>query len=677
VQSAAKLESSVSSLAVLLVGNQEEDFFLIREILDRNRGALPAELDHASSLPEAEAMLQRGNYGLVLFEHETGDAAAIGMLAEFLQAGRAIPFIVLTERADEKAVAEIVQAGGDCVEKSQLNGANLLRTIRYSLNLHAMQQQQKRAESSLRKLSCAVEQSGDVIMITNSDRVIEYVNPAFEALTGYSREEAVGQTPSILTSGQQPPELYRELWETISIGNVYHSILVNKKKNGELYYIDESISPIRDARGCITHFVSNGRDLTKRLHLEAQLLQAQKMDAVGRLAGGVAHDFNNLLTIITSYSELALDEVVPGSSTQSRLQEVLAAARRAAELTRQLLAFSRNQPQALRVAELNPVVSGIVKILHRLIGEDIELRLVSGQGLGRVRLDPMQIEQILMNLAANARDAMPEGGRCTIETANICLDEAYVADKKAAIPTGRYAMLSVSDTGSGISKDHLPHIFDPFYTTKPSGKGTGLGLATVYGIVKQNHGFVWAYSEVGLGTVFKIYFPCVTDRAATAEVLEWKNEEKSRGTETILLVEDEEPLRRATSEFLSQQGYTLLEAKDGQHAMSVADDYGPAIHLVLTDVVMPRVSGGQLARELSRVRPDTKVLFISGYAGQTVLDHKVVDVDSNFLQKPYTLKQLAAKVRSVLDHERDHGTGSEPEMNGSEHSTVGNDCNVF
>jgi two-component system, cell cycle sensor histidine kinase and response regulator CckA len=650
MSTAAKLEVSASLLPVLLVGNQEEDFFLIREILERNRNTLPAELDHASSIEEAKSMLQRGRYGLVLFEHGTGDAAATRLLSEFLQAGRAVPFIVLTEHADEKAVAEIIQAGAwDCVEKSQLNGANLLRTIRCTLSLHSMQQQRQLAEDSLRKLSCAVEQSADTIMITNSESIIEYVNPAFESLTGYSSAEAIGQTPSILTSGQNAPALYRELWETISVGNVYHNILVNRKKNGELYYVDESISAIRDAAGNITHFVSNGRDLTKRLHLEAQLLQAQKMDAVGRLAGGVAHDFNNLLTIITSYSELAMDSVVPGSSTQSQLQEILAAARRAAELTRQLLAYSRNQPQALRVAELNPVVNVISKTLHRLIGEDIDLRFLPGEGLGRVRLDPMQIEQILMNLAANARDAMPEGGRCTIATSDVRLDEDYVCHKNAVIPVGRYAVLTVSDTGSGISPDHLPHIFEPFYTTKPSGQGTGLGLATVYGIVKQNHGFVWAYSEAGMGTIFKIYFPCVQDRMPTTEVPDSTAEALSGGSETVLLVEDEDALRRATAEFLGLRGYTVLEAKDGQDALSVSATYGKMIDLAVTDVVMPRISGGQLAKELNTIRPDTRVLFVSGYAGQTILDHKVVDVENNFLQKPFTLRQLAAKMRTVLD----------------------------
>src|SRR5271155_486765 len=435
-----------SLLRVLLVGSQEEDFFLIREILERNRGALAAELDHANSLEEAKTMLLRGAYGLVLFEHETGDAAATKLLSEFLHTRGAMPFILLTEHADEKAVAEIIQAGAyDCMERSQLNGVNLVRTIRCALSLHSTQQHRKIAEQSLRKLSCAVEQSADAIFITNSEGIIEYVNPAFELLTGYSSEEVAGRTSSILKSGEQAPVLYREVWESIRSGSIRRSIVVNRKKNGGVYYVDESISAIRDAEGCITHFVSNGRDYTERLRLEAQLMQAQKMDAIGRLAGGIAHDFNNLLTIITSYSELALDSVLPGSSAQFRMQEIISAARRAADLTRQLLAFSRQQPQALRVAELNPVVDAIVKTLHRLIGEDIELAFIPGEGLGRIRLDPVQIEQILMNLAANARDAMPQGGQCTIATLNVYLDEEYADRKRAVIPAGRYVVLTVSD----------------------------------------------------------------------------------------------------------------------------------------------------------------------------------------------------------------------------------------
>ncbi len=640
-------------MRVLLVGSQEEDFFLIREILERNRGVLPAELDHATSLQEATTMLQRADYGLILFEHETRDAAATKLLSEFLHIRGATPFIMMAEHADEKAIAEIIQAGAyDCMDRSQLNGANLVRTIHCALNLHSTQQQRQVAEQSLRKLSCAVEHSADTILVTNSEGIIDYVNPAFEKVSGYSQQELSGKNQSILKSELQAPLLYRELWETIRTGDVRRNIVVNRKKNGEVYYADESVSPIRNADGKITHFVCNGRDLTERLRIEAELLQSQKMDAIGQLAGGVAHDFNNLLTIITSYSELALDSVVPGSSTQIRLQEILSAAHRAADLTRQLLAFSRKQPQALRVAELNPVVNTIVKTLHRLIGEDIELIFIPGEGIGRIRLDPVQIEQILMNLGANSRDAMLQGGRCTIETSNVQLDEEYVEDKRAIIPVGRYALLTVTDTGGGITDEHLSHIFEPFYTTKPSGKGTGLGLATVYGIVKQNHGFIWVYSEPGVGTTFKIYLPCVQDRTSPIELPEICAEKIFSGTETVLLVEDEAPLRKAAAEFLSLRGYVVLEASNGLDALSVAKNYALTIHLAVTDVVMPHMSGGELAKELERLRPETKVLFVSGYPGQTVMDHKVVDLESNFLQKPFTLKQLARKVRTILDHSR-------------------------
>jgi two-component system cell cycle sensor histidine kinase/response regulator CckA len=652
VSTAAKLGTSL--LRVLLVGSRQEDFFLIREILERNRNSLLADLTHADTIEEAKAMLQEGDYSLVLFQHEMGDAAAIKLLSEFLHTRGATPFIMLTEHADERAVAEIIQAGAyDCMERSQLNGANLVRTIRCALSLHSTQQQQQAAEQSLRKLSCAVENSADTILVTNSEGAIEYVNPAFEAATGYSLPEIIGKNQSILKSELNPPVLYRELWETIRGKDGGRAIAVKRKKSGEVYYADESVSPIRNSDGKLTHYVCNGRDLTERLRIEAELVQSQKMDAIGRLAGGVAHDFNNLLTIITSYSELALDSVTSESPAQTRIQEILSAAHRAAGLTRQLLAFGRRQPQALRVADLNPVVSTIVKTLNRLIGEDIELVFAPGEGLGRIRLDPVQIEQILMNLAANSRDAMLEGGRCTIETSNVQLDQEYVDRKRAIIPVGRYAVLTVTDTGSGIPPEHLTHVFEPFYTTKPSGKGTGLGLATVYGIVKQNHGFVWVYSEPGIGTTFKIYFPCVAERPTSVEVSEGDPEIMVRGTETVLLVEDEDPLRRAAAEFLGLRGYTVLEARNGLEALSLARNREPAIQLLVTDVVMPHMSGGELAQEMEQLFPTTKVLFVSGYPGQTVVDHKVADVDSNFLQKPFTLKQLAKKVRTVLDQERD------------------------
>jgi len=648
---AAKPAAAPGPLRILLVGEREEDFFLVREILERNRPSLATELEQARSLEDARVLLQQKPYGLVLFEYETGDAESIQLVAEFLHAGVSIPFILLTEDADEKTVAEIIESGAwNYVAKSQLDGATLVRTIRHTLALHSLQQEQQSAQELLRKLLHAVEQSADTVLITDREGRIQYVNPAFEKLTGYAREEACGKTPRILKSGEQGPDTYQEMWKTLLAGQVYRGILVNRKKNGDLYYVEESISPVRDPNGEITHFISNGRDLTERLRLEAQLVQAQKMDAIGRLAGGIAHDFNNLLTIITSCSELALDAVPQDSPLEDRLHEILLAARRAAELTRQLLAFSRKQPQALRVVEVNQVVSNIAKMLPRLIGEDIKFTFIPGERLGEVRIDPVQLEQVLMNLAANARDALPQGGHLSIETSDVHLTSDYIQGKPAVIPLGRYTLITVTDNGCGIPREDLPHIFEPFYSTKPSGKGTALGLATVYGIVKQNHGFVWVYSEPGSGTVFKVYFPCVSGHHAVREGEPARPESVPRGTETILLVEDEPAVRNATGEFLRLQGYHVIEAEDGLAALASARNHGGTIDLLVTDVVMPNMSGGELAKEFAQIRPVTKFLFVSGYPGKTILDHKVVDLETNFLQKPYTLKQLSMKVRAALGH---------------------------
>jgi two-component system cell cycle sensor histidine kinase/response regulator CckA len=621
----------------------------MRDILNGARANLATELDHAHSLEEAEAMLNERPYGLILFEHSTGDAQVIHFLAKFLHGGRSIPYILLTEDADEHTIANAIGAKTwNCLTKSQIDGATLIRTIQSTLELHVLEQGQHAAEESLRKLSQAVEQSPDMVLVTDKNGMIEYVNPAFEALTGYTRDEVLGQNPKILKSGEQGADVYQELWRTLLAGNVFRGILVNRKKTGELYHVEQSICPVRDALGRITHFIATGRDLTERVRLEAQLTQAQKMNAVGRLAGGVAHDFNNLLTIITSYSEMALDEIAPGTALAGKIQEVLLAARRAAELTRQLLAFSRKQRRSLRIADLNEVIGSIAKTLPRLIGEDILFTFDPGNGLGRVRVDPVQIEQVLMNLASNARDAMPQGGHLRIETSNIVLDEAYVASKNIDIPVGRYALICVSDNGEGIPPEHLPHIFEPFYTTKVSGQGTGLGLATVYGIVKQNKGFIWAYSELRKGTVFKIYLPCVATSARAPRLGETKPQPVARGSETILVVEDEPAVRRASTEFLRLQGYNVLEAKDGLDALAVTRRHASPIHLVVTDVVMPNMSGGEMAEQMRHLRPGAKLLFVSGYAERTVLDHKVLDCDKNFLQKPYTLKQLAAKIRESL-----------------------------
>jgi CheY-like chemotaxis protein len=329
------------------------------------------------------------------------------------------------------------------------------------------------------------------------------------------------------------------------------------------------------------------------------------------------------------------------------VDQILIASRRAADLTRQLLAFSRRQMQSLRVLDLNHVLQDAVRILPRLIGEDVQLEFVPGKEMMKIKCDPVQIEQIVMNLAANARDAMPHGGKLTIETSNIYLDESYL-QRHSIVPPGHYVQLAVSDTGQGILPEHLNHIFEPFYTTKEESKGTGLGLATVYGIVKQNGGFIWVYSEPGMGTSFKIYWPAgyqdgikiVPNRVV---------DEASPGSETVLLVEDEEAVRQSASEFLVTCGYTVLQAINGEDALQVTQDYQGTIDLMITDVVMPQMGGAKLAGQLAAIRPDMKVLFVSGYAESTVQRYGSIDVTTNFMQKPFTLKMLSRKVREVLE----------------------------
>ncbi|PYV87947.1 MAG: hybrid sensor histidine kinase/response regulator [Acidobacteria bacterium] len=381
---------------------------------------------------------------------------------------------------------------------------------------------------------------------------------------------------------------------------------------------------------------------------EQQFRQSQKMEAIGRLAGGIAHDFNNLLTGITGYSELLLNSLRPEDPMRGNLEEIRKAAARAASLTHQLLAFSRQQVLRPVILDLNALLANLHKMLRRLIGEDIELVTLLGPGLGRVEADRGQMEQVIMNLVVNARDAMPEGGRLILETANEELDEDYARTHPPTEP-GSYVMLAISDTGCGMGPDTLARIFDPFFTTKEQGKGTGLGLSTVYGIIKQSDGYIWAYSEPGQGTTFKVYLPQVQGEVSVEAETVPAPVELPLGSETVLLVEDEDSVRNLVRTILRKNGYTVLEARHGAEALRVAIQHTGPIHLMLTDVVMPLMSGRQLAERLAPLRPDMKVIYMSGYTDQAIVHHGVLEPGTIFLQKPFTPNSLACKVREVLD----------------------------
>ncbi|MCS6859198.1 MAG: PAS domain S-box protein [Abditibacteriales bacterium] len=505
----------------------------------------------------------------------------------------------------------------------------------------------RRQEEERLLLAAAIEQAFESIVITDTAGRIEYVNPAFVRLNGYTLQEVIGQNIRILKSGQHDAAFYRELWETIKRGEAWQGHFVNRRKDGSLYVQESVISPVRDASGAVVRYVAVSRDITREQILEAQLRQVQKMEAIGRLAGGIAHDFNNLLTAIIGYAELLMVNLPPESPLRAHAEGIFKAGGSAASLTRQLLAFSRQQVLQPEVLNLNDIVSHTTQFIERLIGEDIQVVTMLDPQLRLVEADPTQIEQVILNLAVNARDAMPQGGTLTLETKNVYLDEAYARLHFETQP-GHYVLLAVSDSGVGMDEETQLHIFEPFFTTKEMGKGTGLGLSTVYGIVKQSGGRIEVYSEEGRGTTFKIYLPCL-EGAAEAAAESVASPPLLPGQETILIVEDADAVRDSAREALSQSGYTVLEARNGEEALRLSQQHAGPIHLLLTDVMMPLMSGRELAEQLTAQRPETKVLYMSGYTDNAIVNHGVLAPGIAYLQKPFSPAVLTQKVREVLD----------------------------
>lgn len=586
------------------------------EALGRNISIIVPE-DHAGELEELYRRVERGE---IVLPHDT-----------------------VRQRRDGKRVDVSITASPIRDAAGQVTGVSV--TARDITRL-------KQAEEARARLALAVEHTAESVVITETDGSIQYVNPAFERITGYRREEAVGQTPRMLNSGKQAPEFYRALWETLKRGKTWTGVFINKRKDGTLYEAEAVISPVRDQDGRTINYVGVERDVTRERQLEEQLRQSQKMEAIGQLAGGIAHDFNNLLTIIRGYSQLLFEDLAADDPRKLKIVEINNAADRAVSLTQQLLAFGRRQVLVSEVTDLNEVLTSTENKLRRLIGEDIELVIVQGKGPGCVRVDRGQIEQVIMNLVANARDAMPQGGRVTLEVSNIVLDASHAA-VHPEIKLGPYVMLAVRDTGPGITPEITEHLFEPFFTTKEKGKGTGLGLSTVYGIVRQSEGCVCASSEPGQGAVFTVCLPQVRQQAAPRKQQAKGARAPRSGYETILLVEDEEALRSLVKDVLEGLGYTILAASRADEAIALCKQHPAPIPLLLTDVVMPGMSGRELADHLKFLYPGMKMLYMSGYTDDSLLRRGVLGPEAAFLSKPFTPQAIACKVREVLDRPAD------------------------
>lgn len=657
-QSAGKAAREEKKIRVLYADDTPLDVDLIHAALDRAPGF---ELCACTTPAEMDARLAQGGWDIVVTELGVFGWGTFGLLDRIRESHPTIPVAIVAGSGPDDVAAEAIRHGAvEFIRKSDVDPRDLPRLLRHLIDKHRLawgnlllERDHRRiegrmmaTEERLRILDMAAESAANGIVITDCAGGILWTNAAFVRQTGYTREETAGKTPRILKSGRQNRAVYDALWKTILGGNAWQGELVNRRKDGSLFTEEMTITPLRGAGGTITHFIGISVDVSEERRLRGQLAQAVKMESIGQLAGGIAHDFNNLLQAILGYAELLRSGLKDEDPRAADVDQIRTAARQAADLTRQLLAFSRRQLIKTEPLDLNAVVKGTARLLQRVIGEHIRLDLQLADDLHPILADPGQVESIIMNLAANARDAMPDGGRLTLATRTVTfqeLDLSCFADARS----GRFACLSVTDTGVGMDADVLSHIFEPFYTTKAIGKGTGLGLSTVHGVVHQHGGWVHVYSEKDQGTCFKIYLPTIDQ--APQPPAETGPEPRSASEKHILIVEDEDSICQLAARVLREGGYRVTMAHSANEARIAFQARGGEIDLLFCDVVLPDQNGVMLVESLLQMRPGMRVLMVSGYPDDFARWETIRERGYPFLQKPYPARDLVRIVRGVLE----------------------------
>ncbi len=646
------------SFKILLVDDDVDDYMITRNLL-ANVGGGNFQLEWEGNYTAAIKTIKECRHDIYLIDYRLGAYNGMDLVRLVATSGSKGLAIMLTGQGERRVDIEATRAGAvDYLVKAAMTSAGLERSLRHALERRQAAEALRQSEERYRALVSNVpgvvwEAWGKPDAATQR---IDFVNDYVETMLGYGVEEWLS-TPNFWLSIVHPDDRERTARQAAEAFDSGESGMLQFRwiaKDGRVVWVESYTVVIQDDSGWpialrgVTIDISGRKHAEEALHKsQEQLRQSQKLEAIGQLAGGVAHDFNNLLTVILGYSQLLAVQLKEEELLRPYVEEIQLAGDRASSLTRQLLAFSRKQIMQPKILDLNVVVSEMEKMLRRVIGEDIELRTVLDPELGNIKADPGQVEQVILNLVVNARDAMPNGGMLTIEAQNVYFDEEYTANHIASIP-GPYVRLAVSDSGTGMDKETQAHIFEPFFTTKAVGKGTGLGLSTVYGIVKQSGGNIWFYSEVDHGTVFKVYLPRV-DESVQVSKPKINQVEGLRGSETILVAEDDKMVRNLVVGVLKTYGYQVLEAASGGGAFLICERHKEAIHLLLTDVIMPEMSGSNLAKRLAQLKPEMKVLYMSGYADKAIVNHGILDADKPFLQKPFTPDLLVHKIREVLD----------------------------